>query len=117
MRHSSQAVFQSRNRETAMLSQARTILCAPIWSANRRRGTRPAHWLILLLLVSFCLANAENPCGSLKQRALVLSGGGVKGALEAGAIYHLVVERGCDFGEFSGVSVGALNAVFLAQAQ
>jgi hypothetical protein len=85
--------------------------------AYKRHGTRRAHWLILLLLVSFCLANAENPCGSLKQRALVLSGGGVKGAFEAGAIYHLVVERGCDFGEFSGVSVGALNAVFMAQAQ
>ena len=101
-----------------MPSQAITILGVPtIWSPNRRRGTIRAHWLILLLLVSFCLANAENPCGSLKQRALVLSGGGVKGAFEAGAIYHLVVQRGCDFGEFSGVSVGALNAVFMAQAQ
>jgi hypothetical protein len=102
-----------------MPPQAIAIVCVPtIWSANTRRGTRRlAHWLILLLLVSFCRANAENPCGSLKQRALVLSGGGVKGAFEAGAIYHLVVQRGCDFGEFAGVSVGALNAVFLAQAQ
>jgi predicted patatin/cPLA2 family phospholipase len=101
-----------------MPSQAITILNVPtIWSRNRRRGMRPAHWLILALFMSFCLAHAENPCGSLKQRALVLSGGGVKGAFEAGAIYHLVVQRGCDFGEFSGVSVGALNAVFLAQAQ
>jgi predicted acylesterase/phospholipase RssA len=101
-----------------MPSQAITTLWVPtIWSPNRRRGTIRAHWLILLLLVSCCLATAENPCGSLKQRALVLSGGGVKGAFEAGAIYHLVVQRGCDFGEFAGVSVGALNAVFLAQAQ
>ena len=101
-----------------MPPHAIAILGVPAnWSANRRHGTRPAHWLILLLLVSFCLANAENPCGSLKQRALILSGGGVKGAFEAGAVYHLVVQRGCDFGEFAGVSVGALNAVFLAQAQ
>jgi predicted acylesterase/phospholipase RssA len=101
-----------------MPSQAMTTLCVPtIWSLNTRRGTIRAHWLILLLLVSCCLATAENPCGSPKQRALVLSGGGVKGAFEAGAIYHLVVQRGCDFGEFSGVSVGALNAVFMAQAQ
>jgi len=70
-----------------------------------------------LLLVSLCPLRAENPCERNAQRALVLSGGGVKGAFEAGAIYHLVVQRGCDFGEFSGVSVGALNAVFLAQAQ
>ena len=101
-----------------MPPQAIAILDVPtIPAANRRRGTHPVHWLILLLLVSLCLANAENPCRSLKQRALVLSGGGVKGAFEAGAVYHLVVQRGCDFGEFSGVSVGALNAVFLAQAQ
>ena len=100
-----------------MPPQAVAILSVPtIWSANRRLGTRTALWLSLLLLISFCLANAQNPCGSLKQRALVLSGGGVKGAFEAGAIYHLVVQRGCDFGEFAGVSVGALNAVFLAQA-
>lgn len=70
-----------------------------------------------LLLVSLCPLRAENPCERNAQRALVLSGGGVKGAFEAGAIYHLVVQRGCDFGEFAGVSVGALNAVFLAQAQ
>lgn len=53
----------------------------------------------------------------MKRNALVLSGGGVKGAFEAGAVYHLVVQRNCDFSEFSGVSVGALNAVFLAQAR
>jgi len=45
-----------------------------------------------------------------------MSGGGSKGAFEAGAVYHLVVERHCDFSEFSGVSVGALNSTFLAQA-
>jgi predicted acylesterase/phospholipase RssA len=69
-----------------------------------------------VLLALYGVAQAEDPCASVKQRALVLSGGGVKGAFEAGAVYHLVVQRGCDFSEFSGVSVGALNAVFLAQA-
>ncbi len=46
----------------------------------------------------------------------MLSGGGPKGAFQTGAAYHLVVDRGCDFHQFSGVSVGALNAAFLAQA-
>jgi len=67
-------------------------------------------------LGSLLLAQAEDPCANAKHRALVLSGGGSKGAFEAGAIYHLVVQRHCDFHEFSGVSVGALNAAFLAQA-
>jgi hypothetical protein len=118
MRHSSQAALESRNGATEGPWQAIATFCVPtVWSTNKRRGTCPMHWLIILLLVPFCFANAENPCGSLKQRALVLSGGGVKGAFEAGAVYHLVVQRGCDFEDFSGVSVGALNAVFLAQAQ
>ena len=69
--------------------------------------------LILICLVS---AQADDPCANMKRRALVLSGGGSKGAFEAGAIYHLVVHRNCDFHEFSGVSVGALNGAFLAQA-
>jgi len=56
------------------------------------------------------------PCGGGHDRALVLSGGGAKGAFEAGAIYHLVYQRGCDFGDISGVSVGALNGSYLAQA-
>ena len=47
---------------------------------------------------------------------MILSGGGAKGAFEAGAAYHLVVHRHCDFKEISGVSVGALNGSFLAQA-
>jgi len=62
-------------------------------------------------------AAAEDPCASPKARALVMSGGGTKGAFEAGAVYHLIVQRHCDFHEFSGVSVGALNGTFLAQAR
>jgi hypothetical protein len=74
-------------------------------------------FLLCLILSVLRVAQAEDPCATAKQRALVLSGGGVKGAFEAGAVYHLVVQRGCDFSEFSGVSVGALNAAFLAQAR
>ena len=55
-------------------------------------------------------------CDPEKKRALVLSGGGLKGAFQAGAIYHFIVHRRCDFREIAGVSVGSLNAVILAQA-
>src|SRR5207245_1660047 len=50
-------------------------------------------------------------CAPGINRALVLSGGGLKGAFQAGAVYHLIVQRRCDFREFAGVSVGSLNAV------
>lgn len=59
---------------------------------------------------------ALNYCEPEKKRALVLSGGGLKGAFQAGAIYHFIVHRRCDFSEIAGVSVGSLNAVVLAQA-
>jgi NTE family protein len=49
-------------------------------------------------------------------RALVLSGGGVKGAYQAGAI-HAVFESGYRPGIVTGISVGALNAAFLAAHQ
>jgi NTE family protein len=49
-------------------------------------------------------------------RALVLSGGGAKGAFQLGAVDHLVNDRGLDFDVVAGVSVGALNAAVLAQA-
>ena len=55
-------------------------------------------------------------CDPAIKRALVLSGGGLKGAFQAGAVYHLIVHRRCDFNEFAGVSVGSLNSVILAQA-
>jgi predicted acylesterase/phospholipase RssA len=72
---------------------------------------------LVMALVASQTAAAEDPCANQKQRAVVMSGGGAKGAFEAGAIYHLVVQRHCDFHEFSGSSVGALNGTFLAQAQ
>jgi predicted acylesterase/phospholipase RssA len=61
-------------------------------------------------------AAAADPCAGPGNRALVLSSGGSKGAFQAGAIYHLVVNRGCDFVEIAGNSVGALNGALLAQA-
>ena len=60
-------------------------------------------------------AESVNYCDPGMKRALVLSGG-LKGAFQAGAVYHLIVHRHCDFQEFAGVSVGSLNAVILAQA-
>jgi predicted acylesterase/phospholipase RssA len=62
-------------------------------------------------------AQTLDHCDPGKKRALVLSGGGLKGAFEAGAVYHFIVHRSCDFNEIAGVSVGSLNAVILAQAQ
>lgn len=43
------------------------------------------------------------------KNALVLSGGGFKGAFQLGAIKELL-EKGIEFSAVSGVSVGALNA-------
>jgi len=48
--------------------------------------------------------------------ALVLSGGGIKGAYQAGAI-EAVLESGYKPGIVTGISVGALNAAFLAAHQ
>jgi hypothetical protein len=62
------------------------------------------------------VAGAADPCAGSRPRSLVLSGGGVKGAFEAGAAYHLIVHRGCDFAEITGSSVGAINGALLAQA-
>src|SRR3954453_24102874 len=61
-------------------------------------------------------AQGSDYCDPAKQRALILSGGGLKGAFQAGAVYHFIVHRHCDFREIAGVSVGSLNAVVLAQA-
>lgn len=48
-------------------------------------------------------------------RALVLSGGGAKGAYEVGAIKYLLGEKRADYAIYSGTSVGAINAAHLAQ--
>lgn len=51
----------------------------------------------------------------MPKRALVLSGGGAKGAFQVGALEYLVNERGLDFDVIAGVSTGALSAIMLAQ--
>ncbi len=49
-----------------------------------------------------------------ERRALVLSGGGVRGAFAAGAIQHLLVDRGFEFDIVIGTSTGALIAPLVA---
>lgn len=48
-------------------------------------------------------------------RALVLSGGGVKGAYQVGVLKRWMIEQRLDYDILCGVSVGALNVGFLAQ--
>lgn len=48
-------------------------------------------------------------------RMLVMSGGGCYGAYQAGALEYLVGQRRRDYSHLYGVSVGAINASFLAQ--
>lgn len=52
----------------------------------------------------------------MPRRALVLAGGGARGAYQVGMLEGLVGARQLDFEILRGVSVGALNAAFLAQA-
>lgn len=49
-------------------------------------------------------------------RALVLSGGGAKGAIQVGALRHLVGDLGIEYDVVCGISVGALNVIPLAMA-
>ena len=48
-------------------------------------------------------------------KALVLSGGGVKGAFQVGVLRKWLLEEQQEYDIFSGVSVGALNSAILAQ--
>jgi NTE family protein len=48
-------------------------------------------------------------------KALVLSGGGAKGAYQIGVLRHLLSDLQIHYDILTGVSVGALNATFLAQ--
>lgn len=47
-------------------------------------------------------------------RALVLSGGGSKGAYQAGALKFILGEKNVEYDVFCGVSVGAINCAFLS---
>lgn len=51
-----------------------------------------------------------------KNRALVLSGGGVRGAFQVGAVWYLVTQLQCGFKHFAGISAGGLHSSLLAQA-
>src|SRR5438046_2192955 len=55
----------------------------------------------------------HNAKASSSKRALVLSGGGIKGAFQAGAIAE-VLSSGFQPAILVGTSIGALNAAFLA---
>jgi predicted acylesterase/phospholipase RssA len=48
-------------------------------------------------------------------RALVLSGGGSKGAYQVGALKRWVFEEGADYEILTGISVGAINTTYLSQ--
>lgn len=52
----------------------------------------------------------------MRNTALVLSGGGSKGAFQAGAIKYLV-EKGVKFNVIAGTSVGALNGLIVSQQE
>lgn len=47
-------------------------------------------------------------------RALVLSGGGSKGAYQVGALKYILAEKNVIYDAFCGVSVGAINCAFLS---
>lgn len=48
--------------------------------------------------------------------ALVLGGGGVRGAYQIGALWYLINILGCDFGHYIGTSTGGVTAAILSQA-
>jgi NTE family protein len=50
-----------------------------------------------------------------KRRALVLAGGGSKGAFEVGVLQRLMGDQQNDYELLCGTSVGAINAAYLAQ--
>jgi predicted acylesterase/phospholipase RssA len=64
-------------------------------------------------------AKAWSAAGKCEARmnALVLSGGGAKGAYEAGLVSTLVQEFHEDFDIVCGTSIGAINAAMIAQGQ
>jgi len=57
------------------------------------------------------------PSSERPQRALVLSGGGSKGAFEVGVLQRLMGEQLLDYDLICGTSVGAINASYLAQTR
>ena len=52
----------------------------------------------------------------MPNRAVVMSGGGSKGAFQVGALDYLIHDQNLDFQVIAGVSTGSLNSVILSQA-
>lgn len=77
-----------------------------------------SYLIVFACIISPIVSDAETAkkCEPNNDRALVLSGGGAKGAFEAGAIFHFVNHRDCDFRDIAGVSVGAVNGAYIAEA-
>ncbi len=71
--------------------------------------------VLLLLQVPGVSEAAQRP--ATVRRALLLGGGGARGAFQAGMIQGLVQDKGLDFQVIRGISVGSLNAAVLAMAQ
>ncbi len=75
---------------------------------------------VLLSSVGPARATSPNPevfgCPG-RIRAVVVSGGGVRGAYQVGALWYLTHVLGCDFSHFIGTSTGAVTAVLLSQAK
>jgi predicted acylesterase/phospholipase RssA len=83
---------------------------------------RPIVLLIVAVLhVHAAYAQEENrphiTCPGEKKRAVVISGGGVGGAYQIGALWYLVNILDCEFDRFIGTSTGALTAATLAQSR
>jgi NTE family protein len=87
--------------------------------ARRRRLRQPAGLIVALALLlaagaaSACEPSSTPPDAPL---ALVLSGGGAKGAWEAG-VAALLIERGLPVRLVAGSSAGALNAAMVADGR
>jgi len=101
----------------SLLSLLAAVAFAAVSGFAQDRESRPIDPSAAFAMGNSPTAQSSDYCDPAKKRALVLSGGGLKGAFQAGAIYHFIVHRHCDFREIAGVSVGSLNAVILAQAQ
>jgi len=118
--------IQGRRRGLVSLSRWKCFNSGTQNCASQTIGKeRLMNWRKLLsyLIVFTCIISpiASNgqtvkKCEPNNDRALVLSGGGAKGAFEAGAIFHFINHRDCDFRDVAGVSVGALNATYISEA-
>lgn len=104
------------SRESLLSLLLAATIIAPVPGFAQDQESRPIDPGAAIAMGNSPTAQSLDNCDPGKRRALVLSGGGLKGAFQAGAIYHLIVHRRCDFSEIAGVSVGSLNAVILAQA-